>query len=105
MAPVLPFEGGVRIPSGPELDARDPDDAVCDALVAYLTEHPLAMDTAQGIAEWWLPRGTTPVEIDCVVRALHQLTERGVLEEFGVGTHRRYRLRTSAYQPPGSRDA
>jgi hypothetical protein len=95
----------VSTPSGPGLEPRDPDDALCDTLLEYLTAHPLAMDTAQGIAEWWIPRTTDRVEIESVARALRRLTERGLLEELGAGTNRRYRLRTSAYQPRTSRDA
>lgn len=34
-----------------ELLERDP---VCIAIVGYLNRHPQAMDTAPGIADWWI---------------------------------------------------
>jgi hypothetical protein len=59
----------------------------------YLAEHPAAMDTAEGIAEWWLVRQILPVNVETLKIVLHRLTEQGVLEEIPSREGVRYRLR------------
>ena len=49
------------------------------------------MDTAQGIAEWWLTGQQVCVTETTLTRVLGRLTDRGLLEAFGTGAHRRYR--------------
>ena len=67
------------------------------AVLAYLAEHPRAMDTLEGIAAWWVRRHVIRVGVERVSRVLHELTQRGVLEEVESGEHRYYRLKS-----PGS---
>lgn len=69
------------------------DDEVARSILAYLAEHPQAMDTAEGIAGWWIMRAQVRVTARTVTRVLRQLVERGLLEEFGEGEQRRYRLK------------
>jgi Fe2+ or Zn2+ uptake regulation protein len=69
------------------------DEEVAQSILAYLAEHPKAMDTAEGIAQWWIMRQQVRVTATTVSRVLHQLAEKGLLEEFGDGEQRRYRLR------------
>jgi hypothetical protein len=59
----------------------------------YLVEHPNAMDTSEGIAEWWIMRRQIKVEVEAVQRVLSQLTARGLLEKIGSGASARYRLK------------
>ncbi len=70
------------------------EDGVAEAILGYIAEHPHAMDTVEGIAEWWLTRQAIRVNVVLLTRVLHRLTERGLLEEIGSGEHRRYRLKT-----------
>jgi len=69
------------------------DQEVADAILGYLAEHPQAMDTADGIAQWWIARQWIRVGVTTVTRVLRGLTERGLLEEFGEGEPRQYRLK------------
>ena len=69
------------------------DEEVAQSILAYLAEHPQAMDTAEGIADWWIMRQQVRVTATAVARVLHQLAERGLLEEVGEGDTRRYRLK------------
>ena len=64
------------------------------AVVAYLAEHPQAMDTAEGIAEWWM-KDHESRDIETVRRVLGQLTREGLLEVVGAGKYAHYRLRKS----------
>ena len=51
------------------------------------------MDTLEGIVAWWLPRQQIRFDVERVSRALELLMAHGVVEEFGVGTARWYRLK------------
>lgn len=64
-----------------------------EAILAYLSEHPDAMETREGIAEWWVMRRVVRAEVEAITRVLHRLTARGVLEEVGAGAQCRYRLK------------
>jgi hypothetical protein len=48
-------------------------------ILAYFDRHPRAMDTAEGIAEWWL----LPIAIQIVQRALERLESRGLVQRCG----------------------
>lgn len=77
------------MPSEPEV----PDErALGELVLGYLEEHPRAMETLDGIAEWWIERRRIRVDVEALFRALTDLTERGVLEAIGTGSTRRYRL-------------
>lgn len=64
-----------------------------EAILAYLDEHPDAMETREGIAEWWVMRRVVRAEVEAITRVLQALTERGVLETVGAGPRCRYRLK------------
>ena len=69
------------------------EDQVAEAILAYLAEHPQAMDTMEGIAEWWLMRQHIRVTVMMLARVLRRLTEQGVVEELGPREAPRYRLK------------
>ncbi|MFC4527101.1 hypothetical protein ISN76_10385 [Dyella halodurans] len=59
-------------------------------LARYLRANPLAGDTKEGIAQWWL--GFASVSVDVVGRAIALLQEAGVLETVRAADgHVRYR--------------
>lgn len=63
------------------------------ALRHYLAEHPEAMDTTEGIAEWWLTRQRIVVDLEALDRTLRRLIRAGVLEKIGSGAEARFRLK------------
>lgn len=74
--------------------SRDPtpnDDFVRDLVLGYLDDHPTAMDTLDGIAEWWILRQQIEIEVRRVSRVLTTLVSDGVLEEVNQGGVRFYR--------------
>lgn len=73
------------------------DDARLRALVlGYLDEHPTAMDTLDGIAEWWIRRQQIEIEVRRVSAVLQSLVQQGVLEEAQQGGVRFFRRRSSS---------
>ena len=62
-------------------------------VMKYLEEHPHAMDTLQGIAEWWIGRDRAHVDLVELACALDHLTTDGALERIGSGEAARYRLK------------
>ena len=66
---------------------------MADAILQYLAEHPQAMDTLEGIAEWWIMRQQVRVEVDRLSKVLQQLTEAGLLEEVKTDKDKLYRLK------------
>lgn len=67
-------------------DRARPNPATQDARVralvlGYLDEHPMAMDTLDGIAEWWIRRRQIEVEVRRVSSVLASLVNEGILEE------------------------
>jgi hypothetical protein len=69
------------------------DEQVAESILAYLAEHPQAMDSVEGIAQWWIMRQQIRVNVTKLMQVLGELTERGLVEELGEGEQRRYRLR------------
>jgi hypothetical protein len=55
-----------------DLLASDP---VCAAIVVYLDAHPHAVDTARGIAEWWIHRDPRVTEAALATLAGHDLVQ------------------------------
>jgi len=55
-------------------------------ILAYLTEHPQAQDTLEGILEWWLPEEQSKSRTGQVKEAL------GVLEHTGRDGRVHYRM-------------
>jgi hypothetical protein len=68
--------------------------ALSDLVLGYLAEHPEAMETLDGIAEWWIDRRLIRVDVEALASALERLTAQGTLEAIGTGRGRRYRLRS-----------
>jgi hypothetical protein len=66
---------------------------VADLIVEYLREHPHAMDTAEGVAAWWLPESRRPANLLVTRRALERLVAGGLLEKIGQGDRAHYGLR------------
>jgi hypothetical protein len=95
MASALLF--AVVVAASQDGSRRDP---VCDELLAYLREHPNAMDTLKGIAEWWLPRHRVRVEVERVAEALRILEASGLIERIGGDDRPLYRLRENAAAGP-----
>jgi hypothetical protein len=60
-------------------------------VLGYLDDHPTAMDTLDGIAEWWVLRQHIEIEVRRVSRVLAALVADGLLEECRQGGIRFYR--------------
>jgi hypothetical protein len=71
------------------------DDQLRAAVLAYVAEHPRAMDTLEGIAEWWISRHQIRVNVHRLVSVLEHLTNGGLLESVDVAGERMYRLARS----------
>ncbi|MEO7967079.1 MAG: hypothetical protein ABIT38_24535 [Gemmatimonadaceae bacterium] len=75
-----------------KIDTDLEDDVRLRALVlGYIDDHPTAMDTLDGIAEWWVLRQQIEMEVRRVSRVLTALVLDGVLEEHAQGGIRFYR--------------
>jgi len=68
---------------------------LAQVVLEYLMEHPLAMDTSEGIGEWWVMRQGARVDLRLLKKVLRDLTAHGLLESEGEGENTRYRLRSS----------
>src|SRR5258708_5472181 len=83
--------GGLLIQSsqgGSQADAE-----LATAVMKYLAEHPKAMDTLEGIAEWWVMRQQARVDLDSLSRVLRLLAAQGLVDVDGEGDQARYRLK------------
>jgi hypothetical protein len=67
---------------------------VAEAIINYLADCPLAMDTEEGIAEWWLMRRQAKVAAQSVTKVLKHMIENGQIEIVRVGKHQGYRLKS-----------
>ena len=59
-------------------------DAVAAAILDHLQNHPLAADSADGVARWWLGTayaGATVAQVEC---ALERLVERGAMRRLSL---------------------
>jgi predicted transcriptional regulator len=50
-------------------------------ILAYLSEHPLAQDTLEGVVEWWLLQQQVQRSITRVEAVLTELVRKGLLLE------------------------
>jgi hypothetical protein len=75
------------------VEKRWGQEEIADAIFGYLTEHPQASDTLEGIAEWWIMRHHVRVEINTLKRILRELTNSGLLEKTGAGEKACYHLK------------
>ncbi len=71
------------------------EESLAELVIAYLAEHPNAMDTLDGIAEWWIMRQQFRVDIERLATVLNRLTECGQLDRIGSGSTARYRLKSN----------
>jgi Fe2+ or Zn2+ uptake regulation protein len=62
----------------------DYDRILRQAILDYLDENPDAMESVNGIAEWWIGRSQIRVEVEALKRVLKELTESGILKEIQV---------------------
>jgi hypothetical protein len=76
-----------------DIDAKRRDAELARAVMGYLAEHPQAMDSAQGIAEWWVMRQQVGVEVTAVTKVLQQLVDEGQIEKVDSANGPLYRLR------------
>jgi len=77
--------------------AQQPEAELAHAILDYLSEYPQAMDTLEGISEWWVMRAQVRVELDALLRVLGQLTERGCLERSGPEENPQYQLKSRTW--------
>jgi hypothetical protein len=83
----------IQLGNPPRLvDERRREDELADIVLGYLAEHPDASDTLEGIAEWWIMRQQTRVEVTTLARVLRRLSESSLLEKIEEGDTLRYRL-------------
>jgi hypothetical protein len=67
--------------------------AILRGILAYLSEHPKAQDTVEGIAEWWLLRQRIRDSVTATEQALNELVERElVIRDEGPDGRWTYRL-------------
>jgi Fe2+ or Zn2+ uptake regulation protein len=74
-------------------DPPDPEEfevMLREMLLRYVTQHPQAMDTAEGISAWWT-RGEVGRDVETVRRVLDRLTDEGLFERLGAGRYSHYR--------------
>ncbi len=50
-------------------------------ILAYLSEHPDAADTPEGIAVWWMKRQRYEASVNLVTLALDELERRGSVDK------------------------
>jgi hypothetical protein len=65
------------------------------AVLAYLDEHPKAMDTLEGISKWWLERQQVRLAVQTIAGTLTRLVARGELEELGPQSNPLYRRKNA----------
>lgn len=94
MAPSLPSVSRVTGPNETTDVGTDP--GLRELVLGYLDDHPTAMDTLDGIAEWWILRQQIQIEVRRVSAVLASLVDEGVLEECEQGGVRFYRRRNAA---------
>jgi hypothetical protein len=75
-------------PSPRKLSAREI--ALRTRVLDYLSEHPQAMDTLDGIAEWWVPLEGESIDRSELKNVLYSLTAEGLLEESQSGSSTRF---------------
>jgi hypothetical protein len=94
-----------REPAQGHAGRRQHEAEIAEAILDYLGEHPRAMDTLEGIAEWWLARYRVSYELEAVKRVVRHLTNEGLLEEISGGQSPLYHLKArngGQYVTPGS---
>jgi hypothetical protein len=86
-------KGELRDPPSEQAGKSDYEAQLAEAVMNYLAEHPQAMDTLQGIAEWWVMRQKVRADLEALTKVLSDLADQGLLEKIGSGERARYRLK------------
>lgn len=81
-----------REPLTPHQRSLFADEALRGVILGYLAEHPAAMDSIDGIAEWWITRQQIRVDVERLASVLEQLVAAGILDAIDEGEARMYRL-------------
>lgn len=68
------------------------EDKVSRLITEYLTEHPHAMDTAEGVGAWWICSECLRADLATTRRVLERLAGSGYLVKIGEGEHARFGL-------------
>lgn len=86
---------GVKALADPPDSVHDEDleSQIAASVIDYVTRNPHAMDTATGIADWWIGGASSHADVATVRRVVDRLVDRGVLERTGSGDNSHYRLR------------
>lgn len=77
-------------------------DRVADIIRRYLTEHPRAADTAEGIQRWWIVPTFGEVSLWSVEQALIQLEGEGVVRKLDLSATNATYERGPALAGPGT---
>jgi hypothetical protein len=91
--PPIALAAGVRRRNDVPNQLSTRERTVAQAVLDYLTSNPDAMDTIEGIANFWLPLRETAVEVRLLQKVLDCLVSDGLLEALNTGDNRQYRLR------------
>ena len=59
-------------------------DAVATAILHHLHAHPLAADSVEGVARWWLGPALADVSVEQVEQALELLVSRSALRRLAL---------------------
>jgi hypothetical protein len=69
---------------------------ISSEILSYLSEHPYAQDTIEGIVEWWLLESKIQRHIVSVQEALNDLVQKGlVVVSVGSDSRNRYRAKST----------
>lgn len=72
---------------------------IAHEILAYLTDHPDAQDTFEGIMHWWLLDQKIKYQIEIVKETLTELTKNGfLLEHKGGDSQIHYRINKEKYE-------
>ncbi len=67
---------------------------ICAEVMAYLSVHPDAQDTIEGIVQWWLLEQTIEHQTAVVREAIDHLVEKGLVEiSVGPDSRKSYRVK------------
>ena len=88
---MLTFDPVNDVPQKRTVNATERD--LYNVVLKYLARNPDAMDTLEGIAEWWVMRQRIDTSVSALARVLRRLIEDGLVEEVGSAEEPRYRLR------------
>jgi len=78
-------------PGSPDEDELE--QKVASLIMEYLIEHPHAMDTAEGVASWWIRAEGLRADLATTRRVLERLAGTGYLVKIGEGAQAHFGLR------------